>query len=113
MSRSPWYGAERPKFLGPLEADYPPWLRGEAPADYGFDPLALSREPAAFERNFELELLHARWAMLGALGALVPGAPALPLSSLRNFACMSEVSSCAVSGAELKHGAEPHALHRS
>ena len=89
MPRSPWYGAERPKFLGPLEADYPPWLRGEAPADYGFDPLALSREPAAFERNFELELLHARWAMLGALGALVPGAPALPLSSLRNSACTS------------------------
>ena len=73
--RSPWYGAERPKFLGPLEAEYPPWLRGEAPADYGFDPLALGREPAAFERNFELEILHARWAMLGALGALVPGAP--------------------------------------
>jgi len=72
--RSRWYGPERPKYLGPLPAEYPPWLTGEAPADYGFDPLALSREPAALERNFELELLHARWAMLGLLGALVPEA---------------------------------------
>lgn len=73
--RSRWYGSERPKFLGPLEAEYPPWLTGEAPADYGFDPLALSQEPAAFDRNFELEILHARWAMLGLLGAVVPGVP--------------------------------------
>ena len=30
-------------------------------------------EDRNFDRYFELELLHARWAMLGALGALVPG----------------------------------------
>ncbi|KAK9818914.1 hypothetical protein WJX81_000231 [Elliptochloris bilobata] len=83
-AESRWYGPERPKFLGPLEADYPPWLRGDAPADYGFDPLALSREPAAFERNFELEILHARWAMLGALGALVP--EALQYTGVTSFA---------------------------
>ena len=54
--------------------------RGELPADYGFDPLSLAAggsDPAAaatrLERYVELELLHARWAMLGALGARVPG----------------------------------------
>ena len=47
--------------------------RGELPGDYGYDPLGLGRDPAKLDRAVELELLHARWAMLGALGALVPG----------------------------------------
>lgn len=68
-----WFGAERPKWLGPVDHDYPNHLRGEAPADYGFDVLSLGSEPDAFARNFELELLHSRWAMLGAFGALLPG----------------------------------------
>ena len=38
--RSRWYGAERPKWLGPLAFDYPEHLTGEAPGDYGFDPCA-------------------------------------------------------------------------
>lgn len=33
----------------------------------------MGQDPAKLERYVELELLHARWAMLGALGALVPG----------------------------------------
>ncbi|KAK9819735.1 hypothetical protein WJX72_001743 [[Myrmecia] bisecta] len=69
---SPWYGPERPKWLGPVAFDYPQHLQGEAPADYGFDVLGLGQDEQQFERYFELELLHARWAMLGALGALLP-----------------------------------------
>ena len=80
MCRSPWYGAERPKWLGPLPFEYPQHLTGDAPGDYGFDPAGLAVEQRKFDRYFELELLHARWAMLGALGALVPGEAPRPPS---------------------------------
>ena len=68
-----WYGPDRPKWLGPLEYSYPQHLQGAAPGDYGYDPASLSQEPADFDRNFNYEVLHGRWAMLGGLGALVPG----------------------------------------
>ena len=42
-----------------------------------------SIDDGLFDRYFELELLHARWAMLGALGALVP--EALSLAGLAAF----------------------------
>lgn len=72
VSCSPWFGDQRPKWLGPLSFTYPRHLTGEAPGDYGYDPVVLSRDASAFDRNFELEILHARWAMLGALGAVLP-----------------------------------------
>jgi light-harvesting complex II chlorophyll a/b binding protein 7 len=47
------------------------------PGDVGFDPLKLSKTEETLDRYFEYELLHGRWAMLGALGAvageLLPG----------------------------------------
>lgn len=70
---SPWYGPDRPQWLGPLSRDPPAHLAGVLPGDYGWDPVGLGREPAQLDRYVELELLHARWAMLGALGAMVPG----------------------------------------
>lgn len=71
---SRWYGPERPKWLGPLRYErYPEYLRGEAPGDYAFDPAGLAAKQSDFDRYFEFELLHGRWAMLGALGALLPG----------------------------------------
>ena len=56
---------------GPLSC--PDYLTGAIPGDYGFDPLRLSYTPELLDRYVELELLHARWAMLGALGAVLPG----------------------------------------
>jgi light-harvesting complex II chlorophyll a/b binding protein 7 len=67
-----WYGNERPLWVVAGDSS-PPWLDGTTyPGDYGFDPLKLGREKQALDKYFELELLHARWAMLGALGAVIP-----------------------------------------
>eukprot|EP00963_Diacronema_lutheri_P013374 scaffold2636_cov340-Pavlova_lutheri.AAC.36 len=70
---SPYFGPNRPKWLGPLPFEYPEHLNGiQYAGDYGFDPLSLGREPEALDKYFEIELLHARWAMLGIVGCIVP-----------------------------------------
>ncbi|XP_020102626.1 chlorophyll a-b binding protein of LHCII type 1 [Ananas comosus] len=67
-----WYGRDRPRWLGPIPYDYPPYLTGDFPGDYGFDLAGLGKDPAAFQKYFNFEILHARWAMLASVGVIIP-----------------------------------------
>merc|ERR1712038_662390 len=63
--------SSRPLWLGPYR-DVPPYLDGSLVGDYGWDTSGLSSTPDTLLSNRNLELIHARWAMLGSLGCLVP-----------------------------------------
>ncbi|CAI9275181.1 unnamed protein product [Lactuca saligna] len=50
----------------------PEWLDGSLPGDFGFDPLGLGSDPETLRWNVQAEIVHCRWAMLGAAGIFIP-----------------------------------------
>jgi len=51
-------------------SEAPSWLPDDLPGNYGFDPLGLCKNPEGLKRFTESEVIHCRWAMLGAAGCL-------------------------------------------
>lgn len=53
--------------------DPPAWLDGSLPGDYGFDPLGLGSDPETLRWMADAEVIHGRFAMMGAAGIVIPG----------------------------------------
>jgi light-harvesting complex I chlorophyll a/b binding protein 1 len=51
-------------------SDTPAYLTDDLAGNFGFDPMGLAKEPASLKRFQEAELIHCRWAMLGAAGVI-------------------------------------------
>lgn len=59
-----WYGEERPRWLGPIPYEYPDYLAGELPGDYGFDVAGLSKDPVALQKFFKYVLFSSICAFI-------------------------------------------------
>lgn len=53
-----WYGGNRPRWLGPIPFEYPSYLTGQLPGDYGFDLAALGKDAAALQKYYKYSSLH-------------------------------------------------------
>jgi len=62
------YGAKRALWFP--GRDPAPWLKGELPGDFGFDPWKLGETEDNLKWYAQAELQHARWAMLGMGGIM-------------------------------------------
>lgn len=70
-----WYGPDRTMFLpaGIWDRENcPDYLDGSLPGDYGYDMLKLGKDKDTVDKYRENEIIHARWAMLGAAGMIIP-----------------------------------------
>ncbi|KAK9837276.1 hypothetical protein WJX81_002876 [Elliptochloris bilobata] len=106
-------------------SDTPEYLEN-VPGSYGFDPFGLGQVPSNLQRFQEAELVHCRWAMLGAAGALAPellgfgdwysapqwaitgGTPTwfgIPVPF--NLSTLIAIEVVALAGAEVQRNAEP------
>jgi len=78
----------------------PKHLDGSLPGDFGFDPLKLGERPDALAWFVQAELVHARFAMLGTFGILVP--EALTMAGVLNVPVWYEAGATGTGVTDLK-----------
>lgn len=108
---SKYYGPDRQLFLpgGLLDRDdIPAYLNGELAGDYGYDPLGLGKD-GGVEKYRAYEVIHARWAMLGAAGCIIPEGLAANGADIKG-ATWFETGAAMLNGGTLNYFAVPWAL---
>jgi hypothetical protein len=106
------YGPDRKLYLpgGLLDrAEVNPALNGTLAGDYGYDPLGLATDAETVEKYRKYELIHARWAMLGAAGAIIPEGLAANGADIKG-ATWFETGAAMLNGGTLNYFAVPWAL---
>eukprot|EP00963_Diacronema_lutheri_P012219 scaffold1671_cov344-Pavlova_lutheri.AAC.48 len=108
---SKYYGPDRQLFLpgGLLDPnDVPDYLNGELPGDYGYDPLGLGKD-GGVDKYQAYEVIHARWAMLGAAGCIIPEGLAANGADIKG-ATWFETGAAMLNGGTLNYFAVPFGL---
>lgn len=107
-----WYGPNRSLFLPPGlfgQNEVPKYLTGDLPGDYGYDPLGIGQSTAKVAEYREYELIHARWAMLGAAGMIIPEGLAANGADLKGAAWF-DAGKEMLGGGTLKYFAVPFGI---
>ena len=88
----------------------PAHLDGSMVGDFGFDPLNLGADPKALSYYREAELFHARFAMAGTAGILIPSL--FTHIGILNVPVWYEAGEAAIKGSSIGFGESTPALTR-
>ncbi|CAD7699724.1 unnamed protein product [Ostreobium quekettii] len=110
---SQWYGSTRKLYLPAglfARSEVEPYLNGTLAGDYGYDPLGIGQSVAKVAEYREYEILHGRWAMLGAAGMIIPEGLAANGADIRGAAWYETGAEMLTGSGKLDYFAVPWAV---